>query len=77
MPASVEFYEGLKRRLGSTKDRATQDKLLDLWLDVTLRATEYDAKIWGLDQDREIKEMLYMLDSQGKMPRALRRSHPE
>jgi hypothetical protein len=77
MPANEKFFEQLKDRLSHESDRKIQDKLLDLWLATVQMATEWDAKQWKLDEDKEIKEVLYMIAQLDKSPRKVRRSQPE
>lgn len=77
MPASEKFFEQLKDQLRSEHDRRIQDKLLDLWLATSQMATEWDAKQWCLDEDKEIKEVLYMIAQLDNKTRKVRKSQPE
>lgn len=50
VPASPKAFEALAVRLRNARDAATVDMLLDRWLDYRDRATEWDARLWGLDR---------------------------
>lgn len=77
MPAPDKFYDQLRDRLRNESDRKVQDRLLDLWNNTLKMATEWDAKMWGLDQDKELNEILYMISQQGKVSRTVRKPSPE
>lgn len=48
MPVSPEMREYLEIKMASTPDRSVQDGLLDLFLEYSHMATEWDAYNWGL-----------------------------
>ncbi len=50
MPAADKFYDHLISLLQRAKTREAQDELLDIWVDATTRATEWDADQWGFDE---------------------------
>jgi hypothetical protein len=52
MPAHEKAIKRLQRRVAAAKNREEQDAALDQILDVTQRATEWDADQWGFDPDR-------------------------
>ncbi len=51
VPASDKFYEHMVGLLLKAETRMAQDALLDIWIDSTTRATEWDADQWGFDPD--------------------------
>ncbi|MFF4791882.1 hypothetical protein ACFY2M_19435 [Streptomyces sp. NPDC001276] len=51
MPAHPRAFQRLANQLAATTDPAKRDVLLDEWLDVRDRATEWDADQWGLNPD--------------------------
>lgn len=51
MPAHEKTYDRLTASLKATLDPAQRDALLDEWVDIRDRATEYDADQWGLNPD--------------------------
>lgn len=53
MPASPEAFNRLAISiLQASGNRQLQDGLLDIWIDVRDRATEWDADHWGFNPDR-------------------------
>jgi len=54
MPATKNAFRGLTRKLKrAVKEGNSQlvDQLLDHWVDIRDRATEYDAAKWGFDPE--------------------------
>lgn len=51
MPAHPRYFQHLADRIAATADPAGRDELLDEWLDVRDRVTEWDADQWGLSPD--------------------------
>jgi hypothetical protein len=51
MPAHPAAFARLAAELRRTRDPARRDQLLDTWLDYRDRATEWDARRWGLEPD--------------------------
>lgn len=47
MGAHPDTFERLTRQLVAATDPQVIDELLDLWVDVSSRATEWDAQQWG------------------------------
>jgi hypothetical protein len=52
MPAHEEAITRLRDKAANAKTREEQNHWLDLILDYTQNATEWDADQWGLDPDR-------------------------
>ncbi|MCF1597721.1 MULTISPECIES: hypothetical protein [Streptomyces] len=49
MPAHPAAFAHLAARLRRTRDPALRDQLLDIWIDIRDRATEWDARRWGFE----------------------------
>ncbi|MDX3165848.1 hypothetical protein PV516_18860 [Streptomyces scabiei] len=52
MPAHPAAFAHLAAQLRRADDPVWRDQLLDIWLDIRDRATEWDARQWGFDPDR-------------------------
>ncbi len=52
MPAAPKFYDHLISLLRAASLREQQDSLLDIWIDASTRATEWDADQWGFAPDK-------------------------
>ncbi|MFF2571065.1 hypothetical protein [Streptomyces sp. NPDC058084] len=51
MPAHPAAFANLAARLRRTRNPVRRDQLLDIWLDIRDRATEWDARQWGFDPE--------------------------
>ncbi|MFD5883857.1 hypothetical protein [Streptomyces yangpuensis] len=49
MPAHPAAFAHLAAQLRRARDPAWRDHLLDIWIDIRDRATEWDARQWGFD----------------------------
>ncbi|WP_258563016.1 hypothetical protein [Streptomyces phytophilus] len=52
LPGRDLMWLNVRGQLAAATTRSRQDELLDYWLDLRDRATEWDADQWGLDPDR-------------------------
>ncbi|MGW4493808.1 hypothetical protein [Streptomyces sp. NPDC004376] len=51
MPAHPRVFEHLAQQLAATPDPHARDALLDQWIDLRDRVTEWDADQWNLNPD--------------------------
>lgn len=56
MPGPEKYFEQLRDMIRNEEDPKVIDQLLDMWLDTSNRATEYDGKMWGFDTERWMAE---------------------
>lgn len=64
MPAHPKFFAQLANQISDATDRARRDELLDQWIDVRDRATEWDADQWGFAPDDWEKRVLAKAEGQ-------------
>jgi hypothetical protein len=65
MPAHPAAYGRLATQLRLTLDPDLRDQLLDTWLDYRDRATEWDARRWGLKPDDWAARVIAAARSEG------------
>ena len=51
MGAHSSVFELLTQKLIAARDPLVIDELLDRWIDLRMRASEWDAQQWGFDLD--------------------------
>lgn len=64
MPAHPKFFVHLADQIRNTTDPGRRDELLDQWVDIRDRATEWDADQWGFAPDDWEKRVLATMDGQ-------------
>lgn len=64
MPAHPTFFTQLADQIRDAANPKRRDELLDQWLDIRDRATEWDADQWGFAPDNWEKRVLAKTEDQ-------------
>jgi hypothetical protein len=64
MPAHPNYFNQLADQIRNTTNPARLDELLDQWVDIRDRATEWDADQWGFAPDDWEKRVLAKTEEQ-------------